>query len=388
MEDPANIPPADGNAVPLAMPVFTYRPVPPVASKPAYWVWILALPAMFPLLGILPGLAVGVLSIMLLAGRRPLPHDRRVGLAGLVLTSLSICFAVSAGIGLARATASKTPQSERFRAILEQETDEEPGPADGDRQPAPPSRSPAPARRGISWDDVFFFTALIVSIMLHEIAHALAAFWSGDPTARDQGRFSLNPLRHVDWFGSVILPVLLMLLPGNMVLGWAKPVPIVPLRFRSPRAGRLAVTLAGVSVNLLLALLATNILTALLLSLKSLHPHVTLTGLLLPSSPVQAPGVSNPVFWITAISVCRAFVWVNVILAGFNLLPIPPLDGFGVVQALAPKAFAPLLTLLNRFGFFILFGLIALGFLQHLLLPVAILGMGLVALARWLGGAY
>jgi Zn-dependent protease len=139
----------------------------------------------------------------------------------------------------------------------------------------------------------------VLSIVVHECAHGLAALRCGDPTARDRGRITLNPLSHVDLWGSLIVPAALALVRSPVVIGWAKPVPINPANFRDPRNASVAVALAGPASNLVLAMMG-----GLVARLAPEH------GML---APLQTLGV--------------VAVVLNLALALFNLIPIPPLDG-------------------------------------------------------------
>jgi Zn-dependent protease len=155
--------------------------------------------------------------------------------------------------------------------------------------------------------------AALVAIILHEISHGVVALWMGDRTARDAGRLSLNPIRHVDPVGTIILPGILIItaavgVGSGVVFGYAKPVPIDSSKMRNPRHQLLAVSLAGPFTNLLLAVLG---------------------GLLL-----RAAGALQSV---TLLQVALPWVLVNVFIAAFNLLPFPPLDGSEVVAWLLPE---------------------------------------------------
>jgi Zn-dependent protease len=156
---------------------------------------------------------------------------------------------------------------------------------------------------------LIFIGVLIPSIILHEISHGLVAYWCGDDTAKRAGRLTLNPIPHIDPFGSIILPLLLSLTSFG-VFGFAKPVPVNVSRLRSPRNQALLVSLAGPATNILLALLAAFILRT-----------VTLEG--------------NAVRIVVDLGV------VNVVLAAFNLIPLPPLDGSAVVERFMPRSWWP-----------------------------------------------
>ena len=171
---------------------------------------------------------------------------------------------------------------------------------------------------------------LIVAIVFHEVAHGYVANLLGDPTAKERRRLSLNPLRHVDPLGTVIVPGLLALVKAP-VFGWAKPVPVIKQRLRNPRFGMMAVAAAGPGSNLVLAALG-----AVLLGLLSR---------LLGDSQL-GPGVGG---FIVANLV--NFLMINVFLALFNLLPIPPFDGSHIVEGLLPPRAAQYYDRLRPLGF-------------------------------------
>jgi len=182
---------------------------------------------------------------------------------------------------------------------------------------------------------VLAMAALLVAIILHELGHAVAASAVGDPTARWMGRITLNPLAHLDLFGSIAL-----ILVG---FGWAKPVPINPRNFRSYRSGLLIVSLAGIAINL--ALMAASIL-----ALRALTGDVTMFTL--NALAANRPDLLNLAPEAVAPATALAWsAWINTILAVFNLMPVPPLDGSRVVQALAPPAIGRALMRLEQYGF-------------------------------------
>ncbi|TMM46208.1 site-2 protease family protein [Qipengyuania marisflavi] len=178
---------------------------------------------------------------------------------------------------------------------------------------------------------------LIVAIVFHEVAHGLVANMLGDPTAREQKRLSLNPLRHVDPVGTLLVPGFLALVKGP-IFGWAKPVPVIKERLRNPRFGMVAVAAAGPASNLLLALIGAAVL-----------------GLMVPT---PQPGViTEPSVLLQGMYL---FITINVFLAFFNLLPIPPFDGSHIVEGLMPPSWAKRYEKLRPFGMMAFFALIAL----------------------------
>ena len=175
-----------------------------------------------------------------------------------------------------------------------------------------------------------YFGALIVAVILHEISHGLVALWFGDDTAKRAHRLTLNPIPHIDPFGSVILPAL-GALTGVPVIAWAKPVPVNPRRLRNPRRDMLVVSLAGPTTNFLLALVSALIARALY------HGQAVLP------LPVEIP---------------LLFAVVNIFLGIFNFLPIPPLDGAALVERVLPERHLESWYRFRQYGFLILFLLV------------------------------
>lgn len=158
---------------------------------------------------------------------------------------------------------------------------------------------------------IFELIILVFSVIIHEVSHGYMALFLGDPTAKYQGRLTLNPLKHVDLFGSIILPVISVLL-GGIVLGWAKPVPYNPYNLRNPRSGEAFVALAGPLSNIFLAIFF---------------------GMLVRLQAFGLPVGSQ--FFVIA----ELIVAINLGLAVFNLVPIPPLDGSRILFSLLPFQF-------------------------------------------------
>ena len=166
---------------------------------------------------------------------------------------------------------------------------------------------------------IFFIVLVAPSITIHEISHGWAAYKLGDPTAKYAGRLSFNPLVHIDIFGTILLPLLLLYL-GGIPLGFAKPVPVNYLNLRNPRKDMALVSLAGPASNLLIAFILLNILKF---------------------APFLASGIG--IFIIYGISL-------NMVLGCINLVPIPPLDGSRVISALLPQKYSVEYAKIERFG--------------------------------------
>ncbi len=331
---------------------------PPVASRLAVWAWILAVFAFLPLVGVVPAVALAACSLVLLARGGRYPWDRRVGVAGMTLSLAAIAVL---GVWVIQVVVSEPrdfPVPEGFDV------------------PAKPSRQVA----------VVQIVVLVASIVLHECAHGVAAYWSGDGTAARQGRIRLNPLAHVDPFGSVILPAVLVLTSAGVVFGWAKPVPINPRQFRHPRRGLLGVTLAGVSINLLLALACTAGLLGVGSVLRLAYPTASSEGFALIFKEVKLQGVAGAAGWQLAITALKQGILVNLVLFTFNIIPVPPLDGYGVLESLAPVALSRRLTALRPAGALVLIALIVLGAISYLLVPAVLIGFVLNFLVGVLTG--
>lgn len=186
---------------------------------------------------------------------------------------------------------------------------------------------------------------IIFSVVIHEVSHGYAALWQGDRTAQYAGRLTLNPIPHLDPIGSVILPFFLGLL-GAPIIGWAKPVPFNPYNLRQQKWGPALVAIAGPISNITVALIFGILLRALL-----------------------AGAVSLPeAFYVGALKIFSFVILLNILLALFNLVPIPPLDGSKVLFALMPYQWYEARVFLEQYGF-ILILLLVFGF-GHFLFPL------------------
>jgi len=203
------------------------------------------------------------------------------------------------------------------------------------------------------------FVVLLFSIIVHENAHALVAEYFGDPTARDLGRITLNPIPHIDPVGSILVP--LMAMTGGFMFGWAKPVPVNGANLRNPLVHGAYVAAAGPVSNLLLALAA----AILWIIVGLIYKHV----------PGLAMGSSSTFRF--ASELCNGLIMWNTILALFNLLPLPPLDGHWILMRFLPPGPRASLASVGRFGFLIIIGLMISGILWKILaLPVTFVVSG------------
>lgn len=172
---------------------------------------------------------------------------------------------------------------------------------------------------------ILLVVIIIISVVVHEVAHGYAALWLGDSTAHYAGRLTLNPIKHLDLFGSVIVPLLLSF--SGMIFGWAKPVPYNPYNLRNRRWGELLVAIAGPISNILIALIF---------------------GMFIRLTSVDSLGMTSVMY------VASLIVHVNIVLAIFNLIPVPPLDGSKILFAILPNQYNQIKIVLERFGFIII----------------------------------
>jgi Zn-dependent protease len=198
---------------------------------------------------------------------------------------------------------------------------------------------------------------LLLSLSVHEAAHAWTADRLGDPTARMLGRITLNPLAHIDWIGTVLFP-LIAIMTGFPLLGWAKPVPVNFRNLKAPRRDFALVALAGPVSNLVLAALATPVF------LMMYGDGAIEMG------PILAAG----------------FIVLNVSLAVFNMIPFPPLDGGNVLSGFVPESAAAAIDQLRPYGFIILYALMLTGMLSRFVFPVARAITAALGIPSWAWG--
>jgi Zn-dependent protease len=203
-------------------------------------------------------------------------------------------------------------------------------------------------------DGLILYLGLVVLLTFHEFGHAWMAWRCGDDTARSQGRVSLNPLVHIDPFGTVLLPLLMIFLaPGGFLVGWAKPVPVNPSNLRNPRVDDILVTLAGPGMNLLMA--------------------VVLIGLARLGTLFQSGSM---------VEVCLDTAQLSLLLCFFNLLPIPPLDGSQVVRSLIGMSYETYHRI-ARYGILLLILALQFPLVQHTL--AGLTQTSFLKIAGWFG---
>ncbi|HRD02939.1 MAG TPA: site-2 protease family protein [Candidatus Saccharicenans sp.] len=215
------------------------------------------------------------------------------------------------------------------------------------------------------------FVILLFCITIHEASHGWAAYKLGDPTAMSAGRVTLNPAAHIDLFGTIILPLLLALFRAP-VFGWAKPVPVNPRFLKNPRRDGFWISLAGPAANMLAAFIS----LLLILLLKVISPVTTAALYDFLTSSGGLPHGLQPLQGL--LIVLFYLVLINTYLAVFNLIPIYPLDGSGVLEGLLPDRLADQYSRLRPFGFFIVLILISVGFLDLVIRPLQIFILGLI----------
>lgn len=187
---------------------------------------------------------------------------------------------------------------------------------------------------------IFTFLIFIFSVIVHEVAHGIAAEREGDPTARVLGRITLNPLKHIDLFGSIILPLILYISQAGFIIGWAKPVPYNPDNLRHGNRSVAKVSIAGIVVNLVIALVF-GLLTR---------------GLIMTGTPIaEFTEITGRYYLVTMI------VFINLVLALFNAVPIAPLDGFRFFSAILPSRMAPVFRFIETYSLPILLVFIVFG---------------------------
>jgi Zn-dependent protease len=198
---------------------------------------------------------------------------------------------------------------------------------------------------------LIFFGCLVVAVILHEISHGVVALWFGDRTAKEAGRITLNPVPHIDPFGSIILPAMGAIV-GVPVIAWAKPVPVDPRRMRNPRRDMVFVSLAGPATNFGLMVVAAF---AARQAFRASPSNLLVTRI--QDLPLD-------------VQILFSFALVNLFLGLFNLLPIPPLDGSALIERVMPASWIPHYERVRPYGLLVLFLLVfSTGVISEFLRP-------------------
>jgi Zn-dependent protease len=205
---------------------------------------------------------------------------------------------------------------------------------------------------------------ILIAIVFHELSHGFAANKLGDPTAKMMGRLTLNPIAHIDPIGTILMPLMLIIFTnGQFVFGYAKPVPINPMNFKNPRRDMAISAAAGPITNIILSILSILILKFIMAPLSFLLPESV-------SSAIMTP----------LIMIFQSSVVVNVVLAAFNMIPIPPLDGGRVLMGFLPYKQAVTFGKIEPFGFIIVIFLIATGIANYFIIPIVNLFLSVLRL--------
>lgn len=200
---------------------------------------------------------------------------------------------------------------------------------------------------------IFNIAILIFSIVVHEVSHGYAALMQGDKTAQYEGRLTLNPLKHLEWFGSVLLPTI-SYLAGGFIFGWAKPVPYNPYNLRNQKWGPALVAAAGPISNISIAVVF---------------------GLIIRFLPGLS-GTLSGTFILNFLNIAGLIVLLNLVLAFFNLVPIPPLDGSKLLFAFLPYRWNNVQTFMEQYGLFLL--LMFIFFFSRMILPIVLISFRLI----------
>jgi len=333
----------------------------PKVSPLAIWALICSALVFVPYVGLLPAVATVILLIL---------HRRRVRRTAAYGHSRALCLTAFAFLIVGSVVSAIAIGGLREHA---------PG-FDSD------SLFSGPVTKDRNWGIIVCgMFVVLLSLTVHEAAHAITAWWLGDGLARSLGRVTLNPMAHVDLFGTILLPVLLIT-AGAPVFGYAKPVPVQVEMLPRYRRAHILISIAGPGSNLLLACASLLLLLGLTCGLRFAVPEASITNLasINPEAPLVATGFAFSAVFGPLCTILKLSFVINVALALFNLIPIPPLDGSWVLEHLFPNSLGRLYTALRPYGFLVFIGAVYAGVFEYMTYPFVLLvgpGLALVAMA-------
>ncbi len=351
----------------------------PKVSPLAVWALICSSLVFVPVFGLLPAIATVVLLVShrkTVRRSRVWTHSCMLCRVAFVLLVFGLCVEVLAAVGYAR---NRSASSEAYA-----ESACAPGQAAAAQSARVASGADTPIlaakpfwQRDIDWGMLAAgLFVIIMSLSVHEAAHATSAWWLGDDFARRLGRVTLNPVAHIDPIGTIVLPMILFI-SGAGVFGWARPVPVQLDGVPRPRRAHILISIAGPGSNLLMASVSLGLLLAIGCCVGFAFPDATVTGLGLVSgsgifSGVEASGFALAQVFAAVCTILKLSFLVNVFLAFFNLIPIPPLDGSWVLENLFPFTLGPIYERIRPYGLFLFLGLIYTDILSYLLFPAVL----------------
>ena len=353
----------------------------PRVSPLAIWAVICASLSFLPVVGILPAIAATILIVL---------HRRRVRRAAAWGHSRFLCAVAALLIGSGLVVSAlgtwgfidnvsrpaPTAAPPRFERLHRDRTSTQREGATGDLPTSGVSEEVHTYRAGVLDEDhdwgliVAALFVVLLSLTVHEAAHAISAWWLGDDFAHRLGRVTLNPLAHIDPIGTVLLPLILFL-ANSGVFGWAKPVPVRLDYVSRPRRAHILIALAGPGSNLLIAAISLMLLLGIGCALGRFVPEARLENLIEPNfhSHVSAAGFLFAPIVGPLCTILKLSFLINIMLAFFNLIPIPPLDGSWVLENLFPFTLGPIYHRLRPMSFLLFLGLLYTNVLQQLLTP-------------------
>ncbi len=233
---------------------------------------------------------------------------------------------------------------------------------------------------------LMYILILIILFTLHEYGHAFAAWKLGDNTARFQGRLTLNPIVHLDIFGSILLPAVLLLQQADFVIGWAKPVPVNLANFKNPKRDHMLVSFAGPAVNLMVSMVCMVFLGLVALLVRVLWPETVSLNLAAPFSAVSLVGPQGAQWILIIVVFFKQLFYTSLILGFFNLIPIPPLDGSWILAGLLPQGLGVVFEKARQFSFVFFLLLMMTPVVNYILsIPIGLAWAGLKVLVSVVG---